>query len=58
MLCWIGAIALLLLFFGADQMFVQHQPRAGAVETHKSLPQRQDLPAAHALARVNHPPRQ
>ncbi|WP_325437659.1 hypothetical protein [Pseudomonas nitroreducens] len=49
-LCWIGAIALILLFFGVDQFFVSKLPGTGAIEHPHSIPQRIDLPAAHALA--------
>ncbi|MFS2127778.1 hypothetical protein [Pseudomonas sp. Pseusp97] len=53
-LCWIGAIALILLFFGVDQFFVSKLPGTGVIQQHHSVPQRIDLPAAQALASVNH----
>lgn len=57
-LCWIGAIALILLFIGADQIFVQKLPGTGVIQQHQpipqAVPQRLDLPAAQALAAVNH----
>jgi hypothetical protein len=58
-LCWIGAIALILLFFGVDQFFVSKLPGTGVIEHQRnvpqhSAPQRVDLPAAQALAAVNH----
>ncbi|MGC4012762.1 MAG: hypothetical protein QM805_29660 [Pseudomonas sp.] len=53
-LCWIGAIALILLFFGVDQFFVSKLPGTGVIEYQRSVPQRLDLPAAQALAAVNH----
>ncbi|MCJ1882565.1 hypothetical protein [Pseudomonas nitroreducens] len=52
-LCWIGAIALVLLFFGVDQFFVSKLPGTGAIEHPRSIPQRVDLPAAHALASLD-----
>ncbi|MFJ3050108.1 MULTISPECIES: hypothetical protein [Pseudomonas nitroreducens/multiresinivorans group] len=52
-LCWIGAIALVLLFFGVDQFFVSKLPGTGAIEHPHSIPQRIDLPAAHALASLD-----
>jgi len=52
-LCWIGAIALILLFFGVDQFFVSKLPGTGVIEHQRSVPQRLDLPAAQALAAVN-----
>ncbi|OQR28576.1 hypothetical protein BWR15_28515 [Pseudomonas sp. T] len=53
-LCWIGAIALILLFFGVDQFFVSKLPGTGVIEHQRSVPRRLDLPAAQALATVNH----
>ncbi|MEP9315730.1 hypothetical protein ABKS89_01210 [Pseudomonas sp. LABIM340] len=53
-LCWIGAIALILLFFGVDQFFVSKLPGTGVIEHQHSVPQRLDLPAAQALAAVSH----
>ncbi|OWP47749.1 hypothetical protein [Pseudomonas nitroreducens] len=53
-LCWIGAIALILLFFGIDQFFVAELPGTGVIEHQHSVPQRIDLPAVQALATVNH----
>ncbi|MCG8907386.1 MULTISPECIES: hypothetical protein [unclassified Pseudomonas] len=53
-LCWIGAIALILLFFGIDQFFVAELPGTGVIEHQRSVPQRIDLPAVQALATVNH----
>lgn len=51
-LCWIGAIALILLFFGVDQFFVSKLPGTGIIEQQRGIPQRIDLPTAHALALV------
>jgi hypothetical protein len=57
-LCWIGAIALILLFVGVDQFFVHKLPGTGVIQQHQpipqNVPQRLDLPAAQALAAVNH----
>jgi len=52
--CWVGAIALILLFAGADQVFVRKLPGTGVIEQQRSIPQRADLPTAHALASVDH----
>ncbi len=48
-----SAIALVLLFFGVDQFFVSKLPGTGAIEHPRSIPQRVDLPAAHALASLD-----
>jgi hypothetical protein len=57
-LCWIGAIALILLFIGADQIFVQRLPGTGVIQQHQPIPQtmqqRLDLPAVQALAVVDY----
>ncbi|MFR0690790.1 hypothetical protein ACLUTX_15420 [Enterobacterales bacterium AE_CKDN230030158-1A_HGKHYDSX7] len=53
-LCCIGAIALTLLFFGVDQLFMSKRPGTGVIEQQRSIPQRADLPASQALASVNH----
>ncbi|MFV3306895.1 hypothetical protein ACNFBT_16625 [Pseudomonas sp. NY15181] len=52
-LCWIGAIALLLLLIGGKQIFGTWLPGTGAIEYQRSIPQRLDLPATQALAVVN-----
>jgi hypothetical protein len=58
LLCWIGAIALILLFVGADQFFVHKLPGTGVIQHHQPMPQtmqqRLDLPAAQALASMDH----
>ncbi len=58
-LCWIGAIALVLLFFGVDQFFVAKLPGTGVIEHQRNVPERVvpprvDLPATQALAAVGH----
>ncbi|MCJ1885932.1 hypothetical protein LNN38_13840 [Pseudomonas sp. LA21] len=51
-LCWIGAIALLLLLIGGKQFFGTWLPGTGAMEHPRSIPQRLDLPGTQALAVV------
>lgn len=52
-LCWIGAIALILLFSGADQVFVRKLPGTGVIQYQPSVAQRPDAPASPALASAN-----
>lgn len=52
LLCWVGAIALVLLFFGVDQHFAASHSGPPAIEQQRVIPQHVYPPEVQALPAV------